>query len=305
MRTRLLLLCLATTLTSSAQVWAPPEATWHYSFSSGFGAMGFVRITVGNDTTVQGHMCKILEKRSIGHDFANGVDYDGSIGEEITFDSLGLVLIYDPLEENFDTLFNINAAPADTWTLPDRPVAAVCDPTSHAIVLDTGTRVIQGVPLKWIKVDVQFSPVDFADYSYTDTIFERIGPVDSYLLPHDRCNEALDGQQGGPFRCYQDGQLTYQRNTGSACEAPLSVHTHDHASMWLFPNPGTAGFTIQLGPSEVSTLCIFDAVGRHFLPCRTINGPTTVDASNWPFGVYQIVVLGSDGLRRSFRWVKQ
>ncbi len=307
MKAYLSILIIFANLMCHAQAWAPASAIWHYGFSSPFGEVGFVKITVGSDTLIQGRSCTKLHKRTIGHDFVNNLDYDYSLGEEVTFDSLGLVLIFDLSENGFDTLFNLHASPGDSWTLPKRPENLICDSLSQLAVLDTGTAIRNGIPLRWLFVSVSFSPVDFAPLSYMDTLFERIGPVSSYLLSHDLCNSALDQHEGGPFRCYQDDQFSYVRDPGSSCEAPLQIPQWAKTmTQQLFPNPGVdlIFFDPPFG-DPIMTVTIRDAQGALVLHMSEASPIRSLNVSHLGAGIYTVELQSRKGLLQRLKWIKQ
>lgn len=69
----------------------------------------------------------------------------------------------------------------------------------------------------------------------------------------------------------------------------------------LYPNPGSAYFTIQVQqPTDVE---VFNALGERMISIH-IQQQFNVDAFDWPAGIYQVVLRNGSGLIQTARWVK-
>lgn len=68
-----------------------------------------------------------------------------------------------------------------------------------------GFRNINGFNLLWMKVDVQFDPLDnFGLWDYSDTIFQRFGTNRYYFMPYSYCENNCELESLYEFRCYED-----------------------------------------------------------------------------------------------------
>ncbi len=63
----------------------------------------------------------------------------------------------------------------------------------------------------------------------------------------------------------------------------------------IYPNPSNGSFTIETNSDAKQTLTIFDVNGKIVLT-QTINGKATVDAANLSAGIYNINIVGNEGV---------
>ena len=104
-----------------AQSWFPDEALWHYSYSSGFGQQGYVRMAVSGDTVVLGQPARKVIRVREAFDFINSLNNTEQLSTIIVRESGGLVLAFIPELAAFDTLYDLNAVPGDAWQLAELP----------------------------------------------------------------------------------------------------------------------------------------------------------------------------------------
>ena len=200
MKTKLTLLPLCLfALTSYAQLWSPEGAKWHHFFYSSDPMVtnnnGYMTTTYDRDTLINGEGCKLLLQ------VYNDVDlYDTLFTKEMD----SVVYIYNKQTTVFDTLFNFKSSIGASWKIPGNGFSA-CGNQGRVTVANKGYRNINGFNLLWMKVDVQFDPLDnFGLWDYSDTIFQRFGTNRYYFMPYSHCEfncelESIDG-----FRCYED-----------------------------------------------------------------------------------------------------
>lgn len=217
----------------SAQSWSPEGAKWHYNYTSQFYTVGYVEISYTGDTMIGTITAKKLSKRLYGYNHFDQQYKNESIGKEYTYEQNGVVYLYH--NNSWDTLYNWNALPGDTWTYAGSSSTNACDSNSTITVTDTGTRVINGINLKYQVVEL-----DYVEGStYTDTIIEKMGFIHSYMLPFDMCDAALDANEGGPFRCYSDSQFQTFSVSNEACDyIPTGIEeTQAVQTISFYPNP--------------------------------------------------------------------
>ena len=100
---------------------------------------------------------------------------------------------------------------------------AICDKTGYVQVLDTGTMMLNDVPLRWLAVERHYFIQGEIWQVHADTVIERIGYTTGYFAPHDACNAAADGDDGRDLRCYTDDLVSYKRIQPWSCETLLGL----------------------------------------------------------------------------------
>ncbi|HRH37207.1 MAG TPA: T9SS type A sorting domain-containing protein, partial [Flavobacteriales bacterium] len=269
-----------------------------------FGQQGYVRMEVLGDTLLAGQSARKLGCVRHFYDF-NSLQFDTyQLDQVVAFEQQGLVMVYVPSLTAFDTLYYMNAVPGDRWQLAELPAPISCDASSWMEVIDTGTTVINSVGLRWLSVGIHYLP--WAPEVYMDTIIEHIGSTALYFLPHDRCSSFLDGQEGGPFRCYADAEVTYTTTPGVACDNILGLTEHAASSApAIYPNPGLDVLRLNWPGARPTSLEIRDAQGRLVLSLSSNISGSTVDVSSLSSGVYTLHIRSASGERTCAKWMKQ
>ena len=282
----ILFLLLATlTIPGQAQSWCPPGATWTYN--AGMALAGFHRMTYTHDTLIGGFNAQIIDQYSAiqfpqpppGPTFGGPPHISYTPVAVITRSDSDAVFILTG--SVWDTLYWFGAIPGDRW-FPPHALGSACDPIT---VADTGTMVIDGVPLRRVETMDGY------------TLIERIGCTwDMFMY----CpNWILDGPTG--MRCYSDDEISYQIAPG-ACEMLVGVNEASAtSSLMIYPNPGTDQFSLSLPPGA-HTIALFDAAGRVVHQHRIHDEQATIDTAHLPAGIYLVKV---DERLKPLRWVKE
>ena len=216
----------------------------------------------------------------------------------------GVVFIYVPSTEAFDTLFNFNAVPGDRWSYVPLPLPLACTDESWVEVVDTGSTMIDDVSLRWLAVD-NHNITEDGEYVEPDTIIERLGPKHSFMLPHEQCNTAVSPGVIGGLLCYADTDIDYMRPGITDCTLGMGVISRSGPiDLELFPNPGTEGFNLILPIGTQGMITVYDARGAIGLGPISISGPAHVDATTWPTGLYAVRLTPPIGLPSAVQWVK-
>jgi len=63
----------------------------------------------------------------------------------------------------------------------------------------------------------------------------------------------------------------------------------------IYPNPNKGNFTIETSATEKQTVQVFDVNGK-LVFSQTINGNTSIDAGNLSEGVYNVSIMGNEGV---------
>jgi hypothetical protein len=159
------------------------------------------------------------------------------IGNEYTYENNGVIFLR--YQNQWDTLYHFNAQVGDHWRMAKQPLTSVCPENSRLKVVATGNKTINNETRKYVVVD--FCQPDLSSLGWgQDTIVENIGFIGSYFLPYDQFDGAVDGNEGGPFRCYsQDNFATYAPHFSGACDyiVGLEEMTSAKATFTVYPNP--------------------------------------------------------------------
>lgn len=200
----LILICyvfLPTVLNSQID-WAPLDATWHYDHFN--RAKSIAKLSVVKDTVINGFNCQII---------------DGNQQEQfITCVDQFLVYLYR--EGEFDTLYNFGAHIGDSWTIYDEVNPEDYTVYIKSTVIDTGELSIQDQNLSMYVVEIEENYVYGAptETPWQDTVVERIGFLNNYLLPWDTNRSRYDAHVGGQLRCYADSEVSINKSH-SPCDA--------------------------------------------------------------------------------------
>ena len=228
----------------SAQNWSPAGANWKYSYYGFFP--GYVDVSYTGDTLIDGQASKILSKTFHGMDWNMSI-ISNSIGSEYTYENNGTVFIR--YQNQWDTLYDFNAQVGANWRMAKQPLTNVCPQNSRLKVIATGNKTIHNELRKYLVVD--FCNPDLSTLGIQDTIVENIGFLDSYFLPYDQFDGWVDGNEGGPLRCYTDNNfLTYAPHFTEACDFIVGIEEIGlNSGLLIYPNPVID--EIHLTPGDV------------------------------------------------------
>lgn len=292
MRASLLSLLLLPLL-ACAQSWCPPGAIWSYASQiSQYPTDRIYRYT--SDTIVDGQNAKhLLVVDQYINPNTQLVDTFGLPMHMVTRLNDDVVLLWSGTEEAWDTLYWYGAVPGDSWAPPfATPDECILSGTGDLIeVLDTGTVVINGLPLKFWDIDLGW---------YDGRITERLGWSVAFA-PFPGCWwDVVSG-----LTCYADQEVSFSisgdLNSCFLTTGLSSDHQHHFA---LFPNPGSTHFTLELPPGP-HTIILFDARGRMVLQQRTTDARPVITTDTLPAGLYRIAVRDVQGAVMGTTWVKE
>lgn len=306
-RALLLSLTLCSLAPSHAQSWCPPGAEWYYraAFCMG-GCHGYIRMWSAGDTVIQNQPCTRIERIRIYTAYYEPTIHVDTMSDLYTYSASGLVWMFDPQLNAFDTLYDLNASPGDSWQLIHLPEPNYFDPSFSLTVLDTGHITLDGNSLRWLSVQYDFGDL-WSDQIILDTLIERIGSNTYYMLPYDLPNGLLDGQEGGSFRCYSDNTISYQSPTVETCELPLGgMEPIPRPMILLYPNPGTDRLTVRMPIGDkMQGVLVRDALGRIcFDGTAAAEKEFVLDTEGLPQGCYSIEVRSTHG-QFVQRWIKE
>ncbi|MBS1635011.1 MAG: T9SS type A sorting domain-containing protein [Bacteroidetes bacterium] len=264
------------------------------------------------DTLVNGNNCQMIT-RYLYRNCINGT-FSNTITPIYTYTaSNGIVYMNDytssdPLQsQSFDTLFWFNAPIGAQWHIlpatytncpgPDKP---------KVVVLDTGSRMVQGVHLRWQKVKCFFQ-YELQASIMQDTIYERLGYLKfNAFNEYTICSPIADLEVFLNFRCYGDNQITdlkYGHNNN--CDYVTGLKEASGLSLGgsVYPNPADQKLNIAL--TEMSgqngVIRIFDFTGRQLFYSPYVD---ELDISMLNKGLYRIEVRFDDRPVSRFTFVK-
>jgi hypothetical protein len=289
---------------SVAQSWAPAEAIWRYNFVT-LGGRGYIQITVAGDTVVDNINCKALNKRLYQINQFTGTAQNYSIGTEFTYENNGVVFIR--YKGVFDTLYNFNALPGESWNVPDSsPVSSVCNTISKIVVADTGHITINGAYLKRLMVDYHYK--NSGSFLWRDTLIERIGSLSQYMLPWDLCLSTVDGNEGGELRCYEDNLVgEYKHNFYSNCNVIIGIDENEFSkNIRVFPNPAQYLLNIDISEylSEILNVIIYNSAGKKVWSSNISENYFAIEINDFAAGLYQINIINEKNEKTVKRFLK-
>ena len=281
---RLLVLFLLLSGFSFAQNWAPNGAQWHYSYYGFFP--GYVDIAYSGDTLIDGQVSKKLSKTF--HGLGWGMDITSySIGTEYTYEANGVV--YLRYQNQWDTLYNFNAQVGESWRMAKQSFTNVAPQNSRIKILETGTLIINNQTRKYLVAE-KCDSTHISLGWLTDTLIENIGFLHDYLLPYDQFDGAVDGNEGGPFRCYSDNNFaTYKPSYLEVCDYITgTTELEGIASFQIFPNPVTD--QINIPESLIQEYNHFRILSNEGKVIHQGQTTATLDVANLPAGNYTLLI---------------
>ena len=261
---------------AGAQTWCPPGAEWHYDFHSVSSVAGYERVTYIGDTMINGVECQKLKRVMHAVDQSAGTPV--SVDHPDLFTRYADDLVAIQVEEGFDTLWYYGAGPGDTWRVPIPGWAT----TPLITVMDTGSVIVDAVPLRWWSIEVSDQPWGEV---LVDTIIERVGALRIFMLPGA---SYLMEDHTGPLRCYTDNELQYTHGNSTDCDALVSVdELPSPMRAELFPQPSSGLLTLSCrGLMRPSEMVVWDASGREVARRHGLNDASIVDLRELNSGIY-------------------
>ena len=211
----------------TSQEWAPSNAEWYYTYNTDM-AVGYVKIKVVGDSTIQDKSCKILRQLEYGW-IAPGYYDTNNLGDVYTYEEDGIIYVW--AESQFYVLYDFTAEVGETWKV----INPIDSDTSGVVIVDSiSYENVNGQLLKCLFISNFSGCIGFNNTK----IIENIGAVNSNMFPfYVDC--LAHGLYGGPFRCYfENSNLIYSTEIVSSCDYILSnprISTINQIE--LYPNP--------------------------------------------------------------------
>jgi len=292
------------TLNGVSQNFAPPGATWYYSYAN-FAIEGYVKISYENDTTIQGIQVQKLAKNIIAYDFVSEININLFDGFEYTYSDNDHV--YWWVNNEFKVLYDFTVQVGDTVMTYEKVFGGDyegdCDPFGRSLVTEAGVDTINGTALRWYIIeDFENSPVFFSG-----KIYERVGSM-VYLFGMPGGCDIIYEEGRGPLRCYSDDDFPEYKNPGyqGECDFVVGIDeiTNERNYFNFYPNPANDKLTIEIKENvSINSISIFTLDGKLIkeTPFRDLN--FDIDISGLQAGIYLIEVETEDGYRELKRLV--
>lgn len=290
MKNFILALFISFSVSSFAQSWAAPGATWYYDltiYAMPFLQYGYERIQNIGDTIIGTHQYNKLQIfRSWYNPQAQQTTNYTLPQLEFTRADSGVVYYYRDSAEY--VLYNFNAQPGETWVLRNEFEWTQCD-TASVVVDSIATTIINGDTLRVLRT----SPVSFNGISFLyPRIIERIGSL-ANLLPYTLC--VTDIPQGYNLRCYSDstGWTYHNPYWNYACDDLLGVQDiQQQQSFTVYQDMQSQ--TITLSGTQIQSGSLIQIYDSRGLLVQQINSPnsgsTVLNVAGLSSGIYYVSV---------------
>lgn len=295
----ILILSLLGSLATGAQTWCLPGAEWYYTAAG--TVYGFVRLKYEQDTIINSITAKKISKYNEGVDywFGNTTPHFYYDDPEFMYEQNGVVYIW--YNNNWDTLYNINASIGDSWRLAKQPYTTVfCNSNSTLTVIDTGTMIVSGIPLRYLDVVLNYGPNWEFSFIPSYKIIEIIGSVGP-LNFYEECNQQHDGYETEILRCYSDSIFSYKDSLfNDSCTHYIIPNVQEYTQnklLQIYPNPASNNITINL-PKKTSVLSIYNYAGQ-LVEQKTLGNNEQIiqlNVADFPSGIYLLQVQGKDAI---------
>ena len=312
------LLILLTTLTGFSQNFAPPGATWYYSYHFLSFIEGYVEIRYENDTIIQGIQTQKLRKTINAFDYINNEPInDLNDGFEYIYsdeDHVYQFIENDFLDDGFRLLYDFTVQVGDTVLIYNNDIYELntdCDTVGYSVVTETGMEIINTMSLRWYRLE----NLPGSSYSFKGKIVERIGNTTNYMFSEVYCIITEEGRS--PFRCYSDDNFAEYKNPEYEGECDfvvgISEITKNDLGLVVYPNPASESVNISVAERvKVALVRVYEVSGRMVLDQSPGQSPQppfhpsgqaprenaiSLDISDLSPGMYLVEVETKDGLR--------
>ncbi|MBN2728532.1 MAG: T9SS type A sorting domain-containing protein [Bacteroidales bacterium] len=265
-------------LHSNGQDWFEGKAQWHYGSIKFDPVSGYYNsychMNALRDTVVQGKDCYILTKNCYPCD---------CLGlEVILHEENGVVQIFHNDSLEFDTLFNMNINPGESWSFT--PNESISSDTVKVNVTGNGQKIINGDTLKYIVVNTTGNNWFWG----VDTIVEKIGPLHAYFFPQYFACDPLNGN----LRCYSDDSLgLFETGIVPYCTYEDVGINEFWSNLNIYPNPAQDYLIIENLPMENCRISIRNVLGQEVYASYSLGlSEKTLNTSNLKAGIYVLEV---------------
>jgi len=264
----LLLIFLMHTISLFAQKnWFPSGAKWYFNIQDmiPFDANGYEEYRVSNDTIIEGHNTKIIER--------SGYVYNGNeLSKSRYFVNENENKVYYWHDEDFTLMYDFNLKQNDTLDVTVKK-GIMCDSAS-VITVDSVTEMTidsESLHVQYISYTTYWNnELGWENEKTNIAIIENIGHEDSFIFA-PVCDATETFVYYG-LRCYTNDNFSYhsqwwQSNYPTAdCDSLINTmgvasKTSDINEIKLFPNPVTNELNCIMSQPEPIMIEIYNVQG--------------------------------------------
>lgn len=249
----------------NAQGWVRPNATWHFSWSSG-GVGGAVTVKHTGDTLIENRETMKFESKyyDIYIDQHGNYHQGGSGGPvQRNYTTVRNDTVFYWTNGAFEILYDLTPTMGQTWDLGSVTLSeSTCSDLSSTEVKSVNIALIGGVTYKSFDLE---SPYESFKKLY-GKFNSRFGPhgqgVGNFVFPTQSACSINDESAYYKLICFQDDALLYNPDNID-CDYMLTLDLNSIASenkQLAFPNPTAAGEIIHV--KTTGSYSIFDNAGR-------------------------------------------
>lgn len=283
-------------VTSYAQtVFAPPGATWTYSYSGwnfdftgSWNIWGAYQIRYEKDTLVNNKEYKLLRSNSVFYSerFDNRrIELTDKLLIRQQNDTIYAFRRFNEGENQEDIYFIFLEKP-DSIEYCD-PLTALCDKVYIDSIKTTeiGRRALK----TWIgKSYVPFLPDGYSYDTFPLEFIERLGPVNDLFEYFGFRGHPISSVTEVTLHCYSDDEWGEINLSGTPCNLVLSTATLSSSSVtWnCFVNGNNLHFEIQSKLDKGLQIQLFDLQGKHILTRKIGESTVILLPENLSSGIY-------------------
>jgi hypothetical protein len=280
--------------------WAPPGATWYYSYMN-FATEGYIKIEYSKDTLIQGQACKVLEKTWVIHHYISSTTDTSIFDFEYTYLDSNIVYVYRNGE--FKTLYDFNTIPGDSFPIAGWDTAyfnAGCDLDGFAKVDSVDIFSFSGFNLKRMHVDATWT----THWVLYGEVIQRIGAME-YMFPEPYVNCGIvDVYEGGPLRCYYDSAFGLYQVGTTPCDFVVGIDEEISGNgIKVFPNPACSFIQVEKSNPQALMLDIFSITGQRVLTKNLSDQTNIISVQDLDAGIYFLRVRNNEEVIHTERLV--
>jgi hypothetical protein len=287
-----------------SQNLAPIGAKWYYTERYAFsGNIDYLKIESIQDNFFQGKNCKLLVKTGI-------LGCSNRPAKEIVYSQDSVVYFWDNNLNEFQILFDFKAKKDSSWFIKIKNYDNSID--TIFITVDTISQYkILSSTLKALNVTYlpKYKRYKGIDIHYSSKIVYPIGDFTYLFNIYPDRFLACDINYSDGLRCYMDSNIGYY-STGIA---DSSIYTykwtniesanHKQSQFYLFPNPTSGLIQVECRTNDINSYVLFDNYGKE-IKASKYKQKVTIDISNYPDGLYFVMITGNNGLIEKRKIIK-
>ena len=257
--------------------------------------VAFQKFTVTGETTVEGKLCKVVEKQGPA-----SIIVGSDSNTEYIYEENNKVYWYNYCTKTFSLLYDFDAEKGDSWNI------AVCDCSLKIIVDSVNYSMYGDVSKKNIYVHEEVSMAKAGDTKtegyFSGKIIEGVGLENNFFpeyLYYICANDAnIDGASCAGIRCF-DNMTEMYNFAGKPCDTVYTVHLgieeyadFDNDDVIILPNPANDEITMKAvnGMHETVKVQISDISGKCIMSNLNYAFGSKINISNLVNGVYIITI---------------